>query len=187
MSSAAVRSVVAGSERLILDFVAYLELERGLSRNTLQAYRSDLLQLGEFLSRRGVALADAEHGDLAAFLSELATGSSERRPLAPTTLQRKVACIRSFYRHLRREEIIDHDPTAHLHGPPRPRRLPNALSRDEVFKLLEEPRGTEPLALRDRAILELMYGCGLRVSEALGLEVGEEIHPSAGGHARGAW
>lgn len=159
--------------RLALDFLAYLELERGLSRNTLHAYRSDLAQLGEFLARDGVEPLQARHGDLAAFLSELAGGAEDRPPVAPATLQRKAACLRSFYRHLRREGLIEHDPTADLRGPPKTRRLPKVLSREEVGKLLEQPAGTGPLALRDRALLEVMYACGLRVSEAIALEVGD--------------
>ncbi len=152
-------------QRLILDFLAYLELERGLSRNTLQAYRSDLLQLHGFLEQRQVSLAAAKHGDLAAFLDGIA-------PLvAASTLQRKLACMRSFYRHLRREELLDHDPTAELRGPRRSGILPKVLSRDEVLRLLAAPKGTEPLALRDRALLELMYACGLRISEVAGLRL----------------
>jgi integrase/recombinase XerD len=160
-------------QRLTLDFLAYLELERGLSRNTLHAYQSDLAQLGGFLTRRQVSPLRAQHGDLAAFLSELAGGGENRPPVAATTLQRKAACLRSFYRHLRREGLIEHDPTADLRGPPKTRRLPKVLSREQVAKLLEAPKGTEPLALRDRALLELMYACGLRVSEAIGLELGD--------------
>lgn len=156
-------------KRLILDFLAYLELERGLSRNTLQAYASDLAQLSDHLARREMSALHAQHGDLASFLGELADGTPERPPVAPATLQRKAACLRSFYRHLRREGLIEHDPTGELRGPPKGRRLPNVLSRDEIARLLDAPRGTEPLALRDRALLELMYACGLRASEAVGL------------------
>jgi integrase/recombinase XerD len=159
-----------GAEPLILDFLAYLELERGLSRNTLEAYRTDLLQFGEFLDRQGLGLATAAHGDLAAFLSELA---STPPPKAPATLGRKVACLRSFYRHLRREGMIQHDPTAELRGPRKTQRLPRVLSREEVARLLREPKGSEPLALRDRALLEVMYACGLRVSETIGLELAD--------------
>src|ERR1700739_1112756 len=97
---------------LTLDFLAYLELERGLSRNTLEAYRSDLMQFGEFLSRRERDPLEVAPADLAAFLTELAGGEPGRHGAAPATLQRKVACLRSFYRHLRREAIISHDPTA---------------------------------------------------------------------------
>ena len=157
-----------GSEPLILDFLAYLELERGLSRNTLEAYRVDLFQFGEFLDRRGLGLAEAGHGDLAGFLSELASAPPRK---APATLGRKAACLRSFYRHLRREGIIEHDPTAELRGPRKTQRLPRVLAREEVARLLGEPKGSEPLALRDRALLEVMYACGLRVSEAIGLEL----------------
>jgi integrase/recombinase XerD len=159
--------------RLTLDFLAYLELERGLSRNTLGAYRSDLLQFGEFLDRRGLGVIEARHGDLAAFLSELATGQGERPAVAAATLQRKAACLRSFYRHLRREGLIEHDPTAELRGPRKTGRLPRVLSREEVAMLLGQPRGTEPLALRDRALLEVMYACGLRASEAIGLQASD--------------
>jgi integrase/recombinase XerD len=160
-------------EQLTLDFLAYLELERGLSRNTLQAYRSDLHQFAEFLAGHGLRPEAASHGDLAAFLTELAQGDDEHAPVAAATLARKVACLRSFYRHLRREGLIEHDPTAELRGPRKPQRLPRVLSRDEVAHLLGAPRGVDPLALRDRALLELMYACGLRASEAVGLELGE--------------
>jgi len=162
-----------GIEPLLLDFLAYLELERGLSRNTLEAYRSDLLQFGAFLERRGLSAVAAGHGDLAAFLSELAEGSQERPPVAAATLQRKAACLRSFYRHLRREGVLEHDPTAELRGPPRTKRLPLVLSREEVGMLLRAPRGSEPRALRDRALLEVMYACGLRASEAVGLQLAD--------------
>jgi integrase/recombinase XerD len=156
---------------LTLDFLAYLELERGLSRNTLEAYRSDLQQVGEFIGRRGIDPLDVESADLAEFVSELADGRDGRRPVAPATLQRKIACLRSFYRFLRREQILERDPTADLR-PPRSRgRLPKVLSRDEVQRLLDQPRGTSPAALRDRALLETMYACGLRASEAISLEL----------------
>ncbi len=151
----------SGIEPLLLDFLAYLELERGLSRNTLEAYRCDLLQFGEFLDRSGLSAAQATHGELAAFLSGL--------DVAASTLARKVACLRSFYRHMRREGAIEHDPTAELHGPRKQQRLPRVLTREQVARLLMQPRGAEPLALRDRALLELMYACGLRASEAVGL------------------
>jgi integrase/recombinase XerD len=175
MTSAEIASPpsAVGIERLILDFLAYLELERGLSRNTLEAYRSDLLQFGEFLDRRGLSVVASSHGDIAAFLSELAVGSEQRAPVGSATLARKVACLRSFYRHLRREGTIEHDPTAELRGPPKTQRLPRVLSRDEVARLLSQPLGAGPRALRDRALLEVMYACGLRASEAIGLELAD--------------
>jgi integrase/recombinase XerD len=160
-------------EHLLLDFLAYLEFERGLSRNTLEAYRSDLLQLGAHLQRTGADALTAQHSDLADFVADLAAGGVERPAVSAATLQRKVACLRSFYRHLRRQDLITDDPTAHLRAPKQARRLPQVLSRDEVAKLLDAPRGTEPAALRDRALLEMMYACGLRASEAIGLEIGD--------------
>ena len=155
-------------EHLVLDFLAYLEFERGLSRNTLEAYRSDLFQYGRFLEEREVSAVKAEQVDVADFLASLA-----ERSASPATIHRKAACLRSFYRHLRRDGIRDSDPTAALSAPRRGRKLPQVLTRGEVEKLLEQPRGTDPSALRDRALLELMYACGLRASEAISLEVSD--------------
>ncbi len=168
MQAMAHETIAAEVDALGADFLAYLELERGLSRNTVTAYRRDLSQFGEFLESRGVEAREAQHGDLAAFLA-LLSGNDGRKPAAPATLARKVACLRSFYRHLRREELIEHDPAADLRGPRGSRRLPAVLSRDEVARLVSSPHGDGPLALRDRALLELMYACGLRASEALTL------------------
>jgi integrase/recombinase XerD len=160
-------------EHLLLDFLAYLEFERGLSRNTLEAYRSDLLQFGEWLNRNGHDPLAIGHAELSAFASEIASGREDKPAAAPATLQRKVACLRSFYRHLRRTSVLTSDPTAHLRAPKQSRKLPQVLSRDEVAELVRQPRGTAPAALRDRALLETMYACGLRASEAIELEVGD--------------
>ena len=158
-------------EHLLLDFLAYLEFERGLSRNTLEAYRGDLLQFGRFLSARDVSALEASAGDVADFLGHLAKGDAEHRPASPATIHRKSACLRSFFRHLRREELRESDPTAGLTAPRRSRKLPQVLTRGEIDRLLSQPHGAEPYALRDRALLELMYACGLRASEAVGLEL----------------
>jgi integrase/recombinase XerD len=157
----------------VLDFLAYLEFERGLSRNTLEAYRSDLLQFGAYLDAHDLDVMRVQHADLAAFMAHLAEGTPERPSVAPATLQRKTACLRSFYRHLRRENLLDSDPTADLRAPRKQQRLPKVLSRDQVAALLSAPTGTAPAALRDRALLELMYACGLRASEAIDLHVGD--------------
>ena len=159
--------------QLVLDFLSYLEFERGLSRNTLSAYRSDLLQFGEFLQRQGKNVQDVKPRDVSNFLTDLAGGGAERATAATSTLHRKAACLRSFYRHLRREGIRETDPTAAL-TPPRPgRRLPQVLARAEVNQLLDQLRGDDPRALRDKALLELMYACGLRASEAIDLNIGD--------------
>src|SRR5688500_11417045 len=160
-------------EHHMLDFLAYLEFERGLSRNTLEAYRSDLLQYGGWLDRTRRDALSVTHVELAEFVSGLATGADGRAPAANATIHRKVACLRSFYRHLRRLAILEDDPTVHLKAPRESRKLPQVLSRDEVGRLLDQPRGTDPAALRDRALLEVMYACGLRASEAVELEAGD--------------
>ena len=172
----AITEAIAPARRLTdltLDFLAYLELERGLSRNTLEAYRSDLQQFGQFLDRRGCDPLEVQPSDLNAFISELADGREGKPPVAAATLQRKIACLRSFYRHLRRDQILDRDPTADLRSPRSRGRLPKVLSRDEVQSLLEQPRGNSPAVLRDRALLETMYACGLRASEAISLKLSD--------------
>ncbi len=173
MATVQVSAVQRHLTDLTLDFLATLELERGLSRNTLEAYRSDLAQYGAFLARGGQDPLEVRPRDLAAFVSELADGRDGKAPVGAATLQRKIACLRSFYRHLRREQIIDYDPTAELRPPRSPARLPKVLSRDEVNRLLAQPRGAHPAALRDRALLETMYACGLRATEAITLELTE--------------
>src|ERR671919_3157978 len=159
-------------ESLVLDFLAHLEFERGLSRNTLAAYRTDLLQFGRFLSERGRDATTAEPADLSDFLADLAQGNGDgRAPCSTATVNRKAACLRSFYRHLRREEAIEDDPASHLETPRRGKKLPEVLSYAEVQRLLAQPRGDEPTAIRDRALLEIMYASGLRATEAISLEV----------------
>lgn len=173
-------------ERLVLDFLAHLEFDRGLSRNTLAAYRSDLLQWGEFLRERRRHALTARPSDVQDFLAALAAGRESGRPAPqrqpraageprarPTTVRRKAAALRAFYRFLRSEGLRSDDPTTALRAPRRPRRAPAVLRRDEVERLLAAPRGSDPLTLRDRALLELLYACGLRASEAAALDLGD--------------
>jgi integrase/recombinase XerD len=167
-------AVDARFEALLLDFLAYLEFERGLARNTLAAYRTDLLQFGIFLRARKLDATKLEGADVSDFLAALAMGdpAEGKAPASAATLNRKIACLRSFYRHLRRGELIDHDPTSSLQPPRKVRALPKVLAYGEVKRLLEGVSGSDPADLRDRAILEVMYGCGLRASETIGLELG---------------
>jgi integrase/recombinase XerD len=161
-------------ESLVLDFLAHLEFERGLSRNTLAAYRTDLLQFGRFLAARDEEATTAGPGDLSDFLADLAQGDGNgRAPCSTATVHRKAACLRSFYRHLRREETVEDDPAARLETPRRGRKLPEVLSYAEVQRLLAQPRGDDPATMRDRALLELMYASGLRASETISLEISD--------------
>ncbi|MBK8294550.1 MAG: site-specific tyrosine recombinase XerD [Solirubrobacterales bacterium] len=156
-------------EHLLLEFLAYLELERGLSRNTLNAYRTDLLQFGEYLRERGIDPIEITAAQMSEFVGSLTSADGEH-PLAASTVHRKTAALRSFYKHLRREDLIIDDPTVGLTTPRRAKKLPNVLNQAEVSKLLASPKGSSPQAYRDRAILEVMYACGLRASELTGLE-----------------
>jgi integrase/recombinase XerD len=163
-------------ESLVLDFLSYLELERGLSRNTLNAYRTDLQQYGTFLAARGLDPLAVRPAEISDFLADLATGNG-RPACSASTIHRKTACLRSFYKHLRRDELIGDDPTASLSAPRRAKKLPQVLNYAEVQKLLAAPRGSEPTTLRDRALLEVMYACGLRASETIGLELADiDLH-----------
>ena len=155
-------------EQLVLDFLTHLERERGLARNTLEAYRVDLLQFRAFLASRGVGALAVDRAELAAFLEELANGRA--KPPAAATLHRKTACLRSFYGHLHRTGMIERNPAIELRGPRLAKRRPQSLTRQEIQQLLAQPRGTSAAALRDRALLELLYACGLRASEAIALE-----------------
>lgn len=157
-------------EHMLLEFLAYLELERGLSRNTLNAYRTDLLQYGAYLGSRGLDATDATPEVMADYAAELAAGQPGHRPAA-STVHRKTAALRSFYKHLRREEMISDDPTAGLASPRRSKKLPKVLNQAEVNRLLAAPTGDSPQATRDLAILEVMYACGLRASEVVDLEL----------------
>src|SRR5450631_829407 len=142
-------------EQLVLGFLTDLEQERGLARNTVNAYRRDLVRFGAFLADHGRDVLAVEHAELAAFVDELANSRAGTTPLAAATLQRKIACLRSFYRHLQRSGMIKHNPASELSSPRLATHRPQALSRQDIQQLLAQPRGSGPAALRDRALLEL--------------------------------
>src|SRR5450631_424558 len=116
-------------EQLVLAFLTDLERERGLARNTIDAYRSDLVQFGAFLADRRRDVLAVEHAELAAFLDELANSRAGMPPVAGATLQRKIACLRSFYRHLHRRGMIKHNPASELSNPRLAERRPQARTR----------------------------------------------------------
>lgn len=147
----------------IEEFLASLRLERGLASNTVAAYRRDLRQYAEFLEGRR-----ADEEAVSGFLRHLA-----ERGLAPSTVARKLAAVRGLHRFLVQEGLREDDPTALVDGPGASSRLPKALEVEEVLALLEAPDPSEPLGVRDRALLEFLYSTGARVSEASGIDLGD--------------
>lgn len=140
--------------------------ERGLSDNSLQSYRHDLVQLQNQLATRSKALDSASREDLLAILAEqIQQGKS------PRTVSRYLSAWRQYYRWLVREGVLDSDPVALIESPKTGRSLPKALREEQVVSLLEAPDTDTLLGLRDRAMLELMYATGLRVSELVNLEL----------------
>jgi integrase/recombinase XerC len=154
--------------QLIEDFLRHLRFERRLSQHTVSAYRGDLVGLGTFLARAGSDIPSASHGQLRRWLAHLLT-----RGYARSSIARKTAAVRSLYRFLVRRGIVATSPAALLAAPRVPRLLPAVLKQGESAVLVEAPEGQDPDALRDRAILELLYASGLRVGELCGLDPDE--------------
>ena len=150
-------------------FLAYARTEQGLAPRTIEAYQQDLDDFVRFLRPRGAV--GPESVTRAAVTLYLVT--LRRRGRAPATVKRRAAAIRSFYHYLLREQLISSDPTLDLGAPKLPRRLPKTLSVEEIDRLLTSPDSSRPEGLRDRAMLELMYSSGLRVSELVGLNLGD--------------
>jgi integrase/recombinase XerD len=152
---------------LIDDFTGYLSVERGASGNTIVAYRRDLGLYSAFLLGRGVRFPDdITRDDVGAWVTSLRAAGS-----APSTIERRVAAIKSFHRFLVREGVTINHPTAALPLPRIPDRLPDVVSIDDVDRLLSQPFPEGPPGHRDRAILEVLYGCGVRASELTGLDL----------------
>jgi integrase/recombinase XerD len=149
---------------LIDRFCDTLWLEEGLSNQTLAAYRSDLAGTGRFLASRGASLSAATREDLRAYLDHRQATRTK-----PRTAARLLSTLRRFYRWLLREGRRDSDPTALLDSPKLPRSLPKFLSEEQVERLLGAPDPSSAHGLRDRAMLEVLYATGLRVSELVGL------------------
>ncbi|GIX21638.1 MAG: tyrosine recombinase XerD [Gammaproteobacteria bacterium] len=164
----------AADETLIDAFLDAAWAERGLARNTLQAYRSDLRACAAALAARGLALAGAARADLEALLAaRLAAGASRR------SVARLLSSLRAFYAWLERSGRRRDVPTEGLRGPRLGRPLPHSPSEIDVERLLAAPDTSHPLGLRDRAMLELAYACGLRVGELVGLRL-DQLDPSRG-------
>jgi len=148
------------------EFITSLLLERGLSENTCIGYRTDLRFFASYLSRRHIAEPGAvTRDDIVAFLSE-----ERGKGMKGSTRARRTAAIRMFFRHLKKLRRISVDPSALMDPPKKARALPRILSEDETFRMIEEVADEDPRSLRDRAMLEVLYGCGLRVSELCALK-----------------
>ena len=155
--------------RQIDAYLSYALAEQGLASRTIEAYHRDLDDFARFLRGRGTSRPD----EVTRAAVTLYLVSLRRAGRAPATVRRRTAAVRAFYRYLLREQVVTHDPTLDLGAAKLPRRLPNVLTVDEVDRLLAAPAPTTPEGLRDRAILELMYSSGLRVSELVALDIGD--------------
>lgn len=157
----------------VRSYLDHLTVERGLARNTLLSYRRDLRRYLAFLARRGCRdLAEVQTEDIAGFLREIREGDADNPPLGVNSAGRTLVGVRGLHRFASREGLTPNDPAAPVRPPSPPRPLPKALSLAEVESLLRAAGdGADPRALRDQALLELLYGTGARISEAVGLDV----------------
>ncbi len=153
--------------RAFESYINYLVVERGLSPNTVEAYRRDLLEFLAFLEERELELNQAERQDLFNFVRRL------HQRLSVSSIMRKIVSLRSFYRFLLLDRYVEKDPTETLESPKLWRRLPIYLEPDEVERLLEGPDLSTPYGLRDRTMLEVLYATGLRVTELVQVRVRE--------------
>ena len=158
----------AASQGFLDDFIDRIWLEEGLSRNTLDSYRQDLTQFAGWLEKSGASdLLQVGQEDIQRYLAFKFPTSK------PRTVSRLIASLRRLYRFALRENKISVDPTLQIESPKLPRSLPKSLSEEDVESLLNAPNLNEPIGLRDRAMLEILYASGLRVSELVGLKVTE--------------
>lgn len=159
--------------RLVDRFCRYLALERGRSANTITAYRGDLGGYVAFLLGRGIArVSDITEADVEHFVEALDGG--------PRTINRRISTVRSFHRFLVEEGVLSADLAKKVLCPVVPERLPKALRIDQVSALLDSVTGDDPVSLRDRALLELLYATGARISEVVGLAVDDVVDMGGG-------
>lgn len=156
-----------GMKEEITNFIEYLEIEKGMSKNTLLAYKGDLLQYESFLLHRGISSwGEVTRREIGEYLLKL-----HKSKLRPRSIERKLAAIRVFHRFLLKERITTNNPASLLDFPRKGTRLPAFLSYNEMKRLLASPDTNSPLGLRDKAILELLYATGMRVSELISLNM----------------
>jgi integrase/recombinase XerD len=162
---------IAPFRKLVSEFLTYISTERGLATNTVSAYRRDLETWLDYCRRAELDPAKADGDDVTDFLASLREGRAPAtKSLAPSSVARMLVALRSLYRFLVREDYLAVDPTARIGSPKQPKSLPKAIRIDEIESLLGAP-SDDLLGRRDRAILETLYGAGLRISELVGLDV----------------
>lgn len=153
----------------IAEFTNYLSVERGLASNTLESYGRDLRQYAAYLAANNVPHPEAVSREaIVQYLLQL-----QSQGKATATIARRLAALKAFYQYLVRERLCDEDPTRNLESPKLERRLPRVLSVAEVERVLRQPDVRTPGGLRDRAMLELLYATGIRVSELVSLNLGD--------------
>ena len=161
-------------------YLQHLVVERGLAANTVESYRRDLNRYAEVLAARGkTEVGDVIALDVAEFRAALHTGDEHHPPLATSSVGRAVVAVRGFHAFARAQGLTVDDPAREVAPPPPPRRLPKAITVDEIERLLDAAGSTDdpdPRVLRDRALLEFLYGTGARISEVTGLDVDDLDH-----------
>lgn len=153
-------------DRLLRGFGAYLQLERGLSDNTRESYLFDIAKFLDFLKRENQMLRSVTDQSLQAFVADL-----HDLGIAPRSQARIISGLKSFFKYLKAENYIDEDPTLNLESPQTGRHLPEVLTVEQIDMLIDEIDKSTPEGRRNNAIIEVMYGCGLRVSELVNLEI----------------
>lgn len=153
-------------DRLLRGFGAYLQLERGLSDNTRESYLFDIVKFLDFLKRENQMLRSVTDQSLQAFVADL-----HDLGIAPRSQARIISGLKSFFKYLKAENYIDEDPTLNLESPQTGRHLPEVLTVEQIDMLIDEIDKSTPEGRRNNAIIEVMYGCGLRVSELVNLEI----------------
>lgn len=156
-------------DNLLTEFLNFLQIEKNAALNTVVSYHHDLARYLDFLKTRGITnLAQIRPADILALIQTL-----REIDYAPTSTARNLSAIRMFHRFLMHEDYLDHDPTANITLPKLPKYLPDTLSQFEIERILSQPDSSTPAGLRDKAMLELLYAAGLRVSELISLRLSD--------------
>ncbi|HWM02529.1 MAG TPA: site-specific tyrosine recombinase XerD [Actinophytocola sp.] len=166
------RPVAPALADVVAGYLDHLAVERGTARNTLDGYTRDLRRYAEHLTEAGLhELAEVGEAHVSAFLAVLREGDADHPPLAASSAARALVAVRGLHKFAVREGLVDLDPAREVRPPAAPRRLPKALPVDEVVRLLDTPGVDGAGPLRDRALLEVLYSTGARISEAIGLDL----------------